>query len=86
MTKCIKFQNDHGNMNSESYSAFHTDCIYWLVACHLPTISVVLYIVSLGMYVNYSHYSKITIRIVNVNSNYKLSIVLLSANTYSIIF
>ncbi len=35
-------------MNSESYSAFHTDCIYWLVACHLPTISVVLYIVSLG--------------------------------------
>jgi hypothetical protein len=33
---------------------------------------------------NYSHYNKITIRIVNFNLNYKLSILLLSAITYII--
>jgi hypothetical protein len=45
-TKCIEFPHDQGNMNSGSYSAFHTE-LYQLVACHLPTIRIELYVVSL---------------------------------------
>jgi hypothetical protein len=45
-TKCIEFQYDPGNMNSGSYSAFHTE-LYQLVACHLPIIRIELYVVTL---------------------------------------
>jgi hypothetical protein len=45
-TKCIEFLHDQGNMNSGSYSAFHSE-LYQLVACHLPTIRIELYVVSL---------------------------------------
>ncbi len=45
-TKCIEFLHNLGNMNSGSYSAFQTE-VYQLVACHLPTIRIELYVVSL---------------------------------------